>query len=208
MKKIIFLILMPLYCSNAVSQIGNISLPEMQILYRGYDNKIIPNIPCGQQLELFVEGATFQKASWSDDQGQNQVGYTLRVNGSTRNVVVKVNGLDEKGNVLSSSSQIFIVKPFPAAHIQNDRISKTSGMRAIVGLGPDCPFTGISFEVIGGSITFGNQELTFIGSIIPSSLLEGTKPGQKVALTVSYNSNSENIDIGQRVCHSILEVVP
>jgi hypothetical protein len=189
------------------AQVGNISQPEMQIVYRGYDNKIIPNIPCGQQLDLIVEGATVQQASWTDGQGQTQVGYNLRVNGTARNVVVKMNGLDERGNIISTSIQNFHVKAFPAAQLQNNRISKSSGMRASVGLGPDCPFTGVSFEVIGGSLITENEELTFSGSVIPESYLAKVKTGKKIVVNVSYTRHG-SAGTGVMTCSSVVEVVP
>lgn len=195
-------------CNTIVNaQTANISQPEMQIVYRGYDNKIIPNIPCGQQLDLIVEGGTLQKASWTDAQGQSQVGYNLRVNGMARNVVVKMNGLDEKGNVVSTSIQTFHVKAFPAAQLQNDRISKTSGMRASVGLGPDCPFTGVSFEVIGGSLLTENEELTFSGSVIPASYIAKVKTGKKIVVNVNYIRQG-SASTGVMTCSSVLEVEP
>ena len=195
-------------CNTIVNaQTANIAQPEMQIVYRGYDNKIIPNIPCGQQLDLIVEGATVQKASWTDSQGQTQEGYYLRVNGSARNVVVKMNGLDEKGNIASTSIQNFHVKAFPAAQLQNDQISKTTGMRASVSLGPDCPFTGVSFEVIGGSLITENEELTFSGSVIPASYLAKVKTGKKIVVNVNYRSTSP-IDTVISTCSSVVEVVP
>jgi hypothetical protein len=189
------------------AQVGNISQPEMQIVYRGYDNKIIPNIPCGQQLDLIVEGATVQQASWTDGQGQTQVGYNLRVNATARNVVVKMNGLDEKGNILSTSIQTFHVKAFPAAQLQNDRISKSSGMRASVGLGPDCPFTGVSFEVLGGSLITENEELTFSGSVIPASYLTKVKTGKKIVVNVNYIRHGSG-GSGVMTCSSVVEVGP
>lgn len=204
-----FLLTSILAACNAIviAQTANISQPEMQIVYRGYDNKIIPNIPCGQQLDLIVEGATIQKSSWTDGQGQIHVGYILRVNGSARNVDVKMNGLDEKGNIVSTSIQNFHVKAFPAAQLQNDRISKTSGMRASVGLGPDCPFTGVSFEVLGGSLLIENEELTFSGSLIPASYLAKVKIGKKIVVNVNYIRNG-SASTGVMTCSNVVEVEP
>ncbi|MBM3916219.1 MAG: hypothetical protein FJ349_01240 [Sphingomonadales bacterium] len=207
MKKIILSSLLACCSQLAVAQVGNISQPEMQILYRGYDNKIIPNVPCGQQLELSVEGASYQKISWTDAQGQTQIGYNLRVKEAARTVVVKVNGLDEKGDTLSRSTQVFHVKAFPAAQLYNDRISKTSGMKASIGLGPDCPFTGVSFEVIGGSLSLGNEEFNFSGPVIPASYLNKVKPGDKVVVTVSYR-RKDSAEMGVMICSAVLEVIP
>jgi hypothetical protein len=207
MKNFILISILAACNTIANAQTANISQPEMQIVYRGYDNKIIPNIPCGQQLDLIVEGATVQKASWTDSQGQTQVGYNLRVNGTASNVVVKMNGLDEKGNIVSTSIQTFYVKAFPATQLQNDKISKTSGMRASVGLGPDCPFTGVSFEVIGGSLTTETEELKFTGSVIPASYLAKMKIGKKVVVNVNYRRTSPS-DTAIRTCSSVVVVEP
>lgn len=207
MKNHLKLLFILINCHLGFAQSANIAQPEMQIVYRGYDNKIIPNIPCGQQLDLIVEGATVQKASWTDGQGQTQVGYYLRVNGTARNVVVKMNGLDEKGNIASTSIQTFHVKAFPAAQLQNDQISKTTGMRASVSLGPDCPYTGVSFEVIGGSLITENEELTFSGPVIPASYLAKVKIGKKIVVNVSYIRHG-SAGTGVMTCSSVVEVVP
>jgi hypothetical protein len=118
-----------------------------------------------------------------------------------------MNGLDEKGNIVSTSIQTFYVKAFPAAQLQNDKISKTSGMRASVGLGPDCPFTGVSFEVIGGSLTTETEELKFTGSVIPASYLAKMKIGKKVVVNVNYRRTSPS-DTAIRTCSSVVVVEP
>lgn len=207
MKNFILLSIIAVGCVKSFAQVGNISQPELQVLYRGYDNKIIPNVPCGQRLELNAEGATLQKASWTDGQGQTQIGYNVRVNGSAGKVAITVIGLDDKGDTLSRSTQYFQVKAFPAAQLQNDRISKTMGMRASVGLGPDCPFTAVSFEVTGGSLSIGDEELLFTGSVIPASYLNKVKPGQKVVVAVNY-MRKDSGGMGVMVCSAVLEVTP
>ncbi len=207
MKNYLKLLFILMNCHLGFAQTGNITQPEMQILYRGYDNKIIPNIPCGQTLDLIIEGASAQKTTWTDMHGQTQVGFNLRVNGTVRNVVVKMNGLDEKGNIASTSIQTFHVKAFPAAQLQNDRISKSSGMRASVGLGPDCPFTGVSFEVVGGTIAIGDEEYCFSGAVIPAASLQKVKIGKKVVVNVNYRRTSPT-DTAICTCSGVLEVGP
>jgi hypothetical protein len=207
MKNQIKLLFIVINCHLGFAQIGNIAQPEMQILYRGYDNKIIPNIPCGQTLDLAIEGGTAQKASWTDSQGQNQVGYNLRVNGTARNVVVKINGLNEKGEIASTSTQTFHVKAFPAPQLLNESISKSSGMKANIGLGPDCPFTGVSFEVIGGTIAIGHNEYIFSGSVIPATTLPKVKIGQQVVVNVNYRRTNSS-DTAIRTCSSVVVVNP
>lgn len=191
-------------CFKSVAQVGNISQPELQVLYRGYDNKIIPNIPCGQQLDLDADGATLQKTSWTDGQGQTQIGYNVRVNNSANMVAITINGLNEKGDTLSSSTQYFQVKAFPTAQLLNDRVSKTSGMRVSVVLGSDSPFK-VSFEVLSGSITIGDEELKFSGSVVPASLLKKAQVDQNVIVSVNYkrNGNSE-----VRTTSAVVKVVP
>ncbi len=205
MKTLFFSIILGLSIQITTAQTGNITLPEMQVLYRNYQNKIIPNVPCGQTLDLVIEGATAQKVSWTDQFGQIQEGYNLMVQANVRTVQIQINGLDPNGNIISSTQQTFQVRAFPAASILNGKISKTTGMRVGVGFGPDCPFTGVAFEVIGGSIGANNENTFFNGDVIPASAVSKTKVGQNVVIEVSYKrTGSSEIN----VAFAVLEVTP
>jgi hypothetical protein len=205
MKTLFFPIVLGFSIQMSTAQTGNITLPEMQVLYRNYPNKIIPNVPCGQTPDLVVNGATAQKASWTDQFGQIQEGYNLLVQPTVRTVQIQINGLDANGALVSSAQQAFQVKAFPAASILNGKISKTTGMRVGVGFGPDCPFTGVAFEVIGGSIGANNEYTFFNGDVIPASAVSKTKVGQNVVIEVSYKrTGSSEIN----VAFAVLEVTP
>ena len=73
-------------------------------------------------------------------------------------------------------------------------------------MGPDSPFTGVSFNVIGGQIMVGNEmPEMFSGNIIPASLIENAKPGQNVAIEITYRRSGSTVN---NVASCLLKVVP
>ena len=48
------------------AQNGVISQPEMTIMYRGYNNRIVPMLPNNEQIILELEGGSATATSWTD----------------------------------------------------------------------------------------------------------------------------------------------
>jgi len=46
---------------------GSISLPEMAVLYRGYDNKVVPVVAGAVSSSISVAGGSSRAATWSED---------------------------------------------------------------------------------------------------------------------------------------------
>ena len=85
---------------------------------------------------------------------------------------------------------IEVVKPFPIPHIVGSTISKSTGFIVSVSLGADSPFTGITFNVIGGTIISDTiNKVPFSGKIIPGSLVAKVRIGKKVRIEVFYTRN-------------------
>jgi hypothetical protein len=205
MKAILFSIFTILFSTSIFAQSGVIAQPEMNILYRGWNNKIIPMIPYNQELILELDGATADTATWTDGDGNTFNGYNVIVSSNARIVTIRLKGKLENGNIQNHGEFKYMVNQFPSAQIQGTSISKTFGMRAVVSLGPDSPFTGISFNVLGGSLTVGNNEYSFTGNIIPASLIKNAKPGQNVAIEISYKrAGSDSVQLAS----GLLKVVP
>ena len=187
------------------AQKATISLPEMAVLYRGYDNKIIPVVGCDEEIELVCsEGASILKSTWADDNGKPINGYIVKV-GNARIVTISLSGVSPKGIKTEYGVFNYKVKAFPNPELMTTRISKSAGCKLLIAFGPDVSFSGESFKVLGGVLTVGNgSDISFTGDVVPFSVLEKAKLGQKVSLELSYQSSVGDV----RVMSSILEVVP
>lgn len=204
MKAILFSIFTIVLTTSLIAQSGAIALPEMSILYRGWNNKIVPMIPFNEELILELDGATADTATWTDADGNTFKGYYVNVSSSAKFVTIRVNGKSENGTIQNHGVFKYRVKVFPKAQLQGTTISKTTGFKAVVSLGPDSPFTGVSFNIIGGSIIMGDNEYSFVGDRIPASYIENAKPGKYVAIDITYKRNGSIIESAS----AVLKVVP
>jgi len=183
---------------------GSISLPEMSVLYKGWNNKVVPVVAGAVSSSITVDGGSATKASWTDADGNKYEGYYVTVTGATKYVTIGLNGKDKDGKSKSFGKFKYKVKPFPKAQLQGTTISKTTGFKAVVSLGADSPFTGVSFTVIGGSVVMGNDEVPFSGDRIPAAAIAKIKAGKRVAVDVTYKRNGGPVEVAS----GVLKVVP
>ena len=183
---------------------GSISLPEMSVLYKGWNNKVVPVVAGAVSSSITVDGGSATKASWTDADGNKYDGYYVTVTGATKYVTIGLNGKDKDGKSKSFGKFKYKVKPFPKAQLQGTTISKTTGFKAVVSLGADSPFTGVSFTVIGGSVVMGNDEVPFSGDRIPAAAIAKIKAGKRVAVDVTYKRNGGPVEVAS----GVLKVVP
>mgnify|MGYP000102789583 FL=1 len=183
---------------------GSISLPEMSVLYKGWNNKVVPVVAGAVSSSITVEGGTATKASWTDADGNRYEGYYVNVTGSSKFVTIGLNGKDKDGKSKSFGKFKYKVKPFPKAQLQGTTISKTTGFKAVVSLGADSPFTGVTFQVIGGSVILGNEEITFSGDRVPAAAIAKIKAGKRVAIDVTYKRTGGSPEIAS----GVLKVTP
>lgn len=204
--KTFFYSIITLFLSFSYSaQTGSISLPEMSVLYKGWNNKIIPMVPCNAEPIIEVTGGTAVKTSWFDADSNLINGYFVNVGYSSKYVTIKLSAKEPNGTLKSYGSFIYKAKYFPGAQLQGTTISKTTGFKAVVSLGPDSPFTGAAFVVLGGEITIGNETIPFSGNRVPSSVLEKVKPGKKVSIDVTYKRQGATTP---SITSTVLSVVP
>ena len=203
MKATLFSILSIVFSATLFAQSGAISLPEMSVLYKGWNNKIVPMIPYNEEVILELEGATADTATWTDADGNTFKGYYVHVSSSAKFVTIRVNGKSENGTMQNHGSFKYKVRPFPQAQLQGTTISKTTGYIAMVSLGPDSPFTGVNFTVLGGEVTIGNYGIPFSGNRVPASVLSEVKPGKFIAIDVTYKRNGTPC-----IASGVLKVVP
>lgn len=185
MKTTIILILVFVHSFSLKAQTGVVAMPETMILYRGYDNKIVPIIPEDEQLILEVENATALPDSFEVD-GNVYNGYILRPGGSNM-VSLKLKGKSSDGLIHDHGTFNYKVKAMPQPELLNDGISKMAGCRiALVLRGSPL---NVSYNVTGGYIaTPAGEHIFFSGSVIPASTVAKMELGQEVAVVVNYTS--------------------
>jgi ribosomal 50S subunit-associated protein YjgA (DUF615 family) len=184
---------------------GSISLPEMSVLYKGWNNKVVPVVAGAVSSSITVNGGSATKASWTDADGNRYDGYYVTVTGASKFVTIALNGKDKDGKSKSFGTFKYKVKPFPKAQLQGTTISKTTGFKAVVSLGPDSPFTGVGFTVVGGSVIMGNEEIPFSGDRVPAAAVAKMKAGKRVAIDVTYKRTGGG---GPELTSGVLKVIP
>lgn len=203
--KIIFFTLILIsasFLSNA--QQATISLPEMSILYKGWDNKVIPSAGCNDSIILEVSDGTATKAKWDVD-GKEYDGFIVNITGQSKYVTLTVFEISKDGQKLNRGNFKYKVKAFPRAQLQGTTISKTVGFQAVVSLGPDSPFTGVAYIVTGGKVIIGNETINFSGDRVPASVLEKVKPGKQVSIDVAYIRSDTGT---HHIASGVMTVVP
>ena len=165
---------------------GSISLPEISVLYRDWDNKIVPTVVGSVSSSIAVEGGTASKKSWTNLEGAKYDGYFVRVTKGTKIVKIKLSGKDKDQKQKSFGTFTYKVKDFPTAQVTGTgTISKISGAVANVGLGPESVFTGVTFKVTGGFV----DDQKFSGVVIPGNLVKNIRLGKKVTIELIYTKN-------------------
>jgi hypothetical protein len=179
---------------------GSISLPEMAVLYRGYDNKVVPVVAGAVSSSISVAGGSSRSASWSED-GMSYKGYIVTP-GAGNSVSITLTGKDKDGKSKSYGTFKYKVKSFPKPEILDPTIKKSSGARVTLIL-KDSPLKA-NFNVLGGEITIGNETpVPFSGGVIPASAVAKAKAGAKVAAVIRYNGTG-----GPNTMLTVLTVKP
>ena len=182
MKKIICFAFLTL--NLLVSAQGTISTPELSIMYTGWNNKIVAAATGMERCEISVEGGRATKTSWTAD-GAEYDGYFVVVPQGVKKVSITLTGIDKDSLRHAFGTYRYKVRPFPDARVSGSTISKSTGFIANVSLGADSPFTGITFNVIGGSI----DDVPFSGKIVPGSAVSKVRVGKVVAIEIFYTRN-------------------
>jgi hypothetical protein len=153
-------------------------------MYIGWNNKIVAAATGMERCEISVEGGTADTASWSDANGDYK-GYYVHVSAGTKQVAITLTGIDKDSLRHAFGTYRYKVKPFPNAQVTGSTISKSTGFIANISLGADSPFTGIAFNVIGGTI----DDVPFSGKVIPGSSVDKITTGKRVAIEIFYTRN-------------------
>jgi hypothetical protein len=147
--------------------------PELNILYRGYDNVIIPEVTGAEENRILVEGTTVTPTTF-----QGKKGYIVKPGAGTR-IVPIVQEAKINGEWIIFDTVFYKVKAFPMVRVHNQTISKSSGVNIQCGLSTSAPIRR-SYEVLSVNI----QDQDYTGGTIPGKAVKSIKVGNHVGVTV------------------------
>ena len=197
MKTIILSFFSILFSTGIYAQYGVIAQPELAVMYLGYDNFIVPMIS-DETASVSVTGGTCTASSRTVN-GIQYKGYLVRPTSGVSFVTIALSGKSKNGTVKNYGQFKYKVKALPRPKLENYTISKSIGSKLTVGLGADSPLDA-SFEVLGGSITIGDEEFLFNGNNVPASALQKAEIDLNIAIYLNYKrTGSEGVSIIQGV---------
>jgi hypothetical protein len=170
----------------------NLSQPETISFYYGFQNKLVPSAPCGEEAELIVNGGNAVKSTWTDINGASYNGYIIEVYDSVKFITITMLSKNKNGAKKSYGTIKYRVNPFPKAVIEGSVISKSSGFKSIISLGANSPLNNVELTIIGGSLIVGDKNFPFVGDRVPATSVSSAKQGQKVKLSINYKVGSSN----------------
>ena len=174
----------------SVKAAGSLEMPEYRVLYRGYDNKIVPAASGVVSCELGVTGCTKVQTTINGSKG-----YILKPGNGVKSVTVTLTGKDAKGKSLPFGKWEYKVKPFPKPVVKSSTISKTTGVKIMVGLSEDSPLIPPAFQVLNVEV-IGFDGPVFPGVNVPGTPVAKIKVGKTVAVNVTVkNPLTGGIDI-------------
>lgn len=133
---------------------GVVALPEMRVLYRGYDN-----IVEGTASGFPADRVTLSGSGCSISKKGNQ--YVAKVGAGTREATISVNGRKEDGGSVNLGSFKFKVKALPKPEVYLGGISQgqTPGLSSVKAqtrvscrYDESVPLTNVSFSITGGTV--------------------------------------------------------
>lgn len=165
---------------QVATKAGSLEMPEFNIMYRGYGNKIIPSAAGVISTDIIVSGASKTPVTIN-----GRKGFAVTPTTGSKKVEVTLVGKDAKGNNVQFGKTVYDVKAFPKPVVTNSSISKTGGAKIKVAL-TDSPmkadFKVISVDVLNGDDGFCS------GDIIPAAKVARIKTGKKVGIIVTYQN--------------------
>jgi hypothetical protein len=156
-----------------------IQQPELNILYRGYDNLLIPEAEGAEENKISAVGAVVTPTTYK---GRN--GFLVRPQ-----VTKEVSILHEakiNGEWKSFDTTFYKVKPFPIPWIMNQHISKSSGANIRAGYPEGTPIEN-NFEVVSMNL-YLIGEIAIVGSVIPPELVKTIELGKTIGGTATIRN--------------------
>jgi hypothetical protein len=172
---------------------GTVSLPDMNVLYRGYDNKMQGAASGFPSYELVGSNVALTK---SGD------GYIAKP-GAGNEASVTVFGKDETGKKVSLGVFKFRVRPLPPAQIyfggaSNGMQASKAETKLFAKYPPEIPLN-VTFTVLSWELEFLGRSAKGTGGQIDAAaqaLLKQARPGQTASFLVKYKGPDGGIRTG------------
>ena len=159
-----------------VEQAGAMEMPEFNILYKGYNNKII-GVGSG------VISYTLNGKSATMVGGRPQFIINPSSLGQT---TLTLMGTTKDGQSVKLASNTYDVKLMPRPSVKTTTISKSSGARIQVEL-LGSPIN-IGFTILGGEVSVG-EGFPFANDFAPPAAVKSMKSGKSVGILVRVRNN-------------------
>ena len=172
MKKLFFLTTLLSFIELNAQVHVVVEQPEYPILYRGYNNFIIPEATGAENNRISAEGTTVTPTTF-----QGEKGYFVKIGTGVRSVSI-IHEAKINGEWVLFDTSFYAVRPFPKPEIYQQTISKLSGAKFSCGLPMNAPIRH-SFEVLGVNI----QDQNYTGGTIPGTAVKSIKVGNHVGAT-------------------------
>jgi len=157
---------------------GSLTAPELQVLYAGYNNVIVPNMVGGIVTGLNVSGAGATKSGPKADGS-----YIVKVPRATNSIVtITFTGESNSGSRETFQSYKYKVLDKPVPRVLTTEVPKT-GISLQVGLDKSNPLRSkLTYTCVGGTVTYGSTKKSFSGSFIPKDVLRSVPIGRNITV--------------------------
>jgi hypothetical protein len=174
---------------------GTVSLPDMQVLYQGYANKVVGIASGYDQTVLTGSGVSLVKSGTM----------YIATPGNVKSCEIAISGkssLNDKTVPLGRFT--FKVKPLPPAAIYfagkgNGEMAPKTAIGLSAKFPPEIDLTGINFKVTEWTMNFKGREVAGKGELLDaaaSNLIKQAKPGDMVSFLVKYTDGKTGIKNG------------
>jgi hypothetical protein len=163
-----------------------LEMPQYNTLFEGYQNKVFVASKNGK-----VVNAKCQSAEILEDKFDGRTCLTINPKAQGE-IIVYFDVVNTKGKKIGRDSVSFFVRPFPNPIVLNSTVSKASGARILIGLGPDSLISSTNFEILSIELQTIEKNSSISGNVIPASLLSNIKIGAKIGIKISYRKKSND----------------
>jgi hypothetical protein len=160
-----------------------LAMPEYNILYQGYKNKVFPTSKDGIVLTPIAKSASIEEFEFEAE----TKGFII-VPKELGKLVVNFAVANQNGKIIGTDSIEYFVRPIPDPIVFTSSISKSTGSIITVGQSADSPismeYNVIAIEVLG----VNNGQCS--GNIIPGKLVSEIDVGKLIGINVYVRNNS------------------
>ena len=157
---------------------GAIEMPELAILYRGYNNKLIPSASGYASTSITASGCSSTQTTIN-----GRKGYLVKPGQATKSVTIVLSGKDAKQKTVRIGSYQYTVKNLPRPSVNVSSISKGGG-RVTVGL---------EGAIINATYTYNRisvgEDFSGPGNIVPAAALAKIRVGKKVGVMLNITNS-------------------